>query len=470
MQFEKYAKSDNLNNYDVFPIVMNAGEETEIRIRPLGGRREFEPGRTYKLTICALDQGHPRDYPKTASFVESDIVCNEEGGFTVKHIFPTEQMYFLRFSSDGRTINQFPVYAVDGDLRNVYPFIGDLHMHTNCSDGRETPEVVCANYRRHGYDFFAITDHHRYYPSLRAIEFYKNTPVEFVVVPGEEVHLPDVHGRRNDVHIVNFGGEFSINALVEGTHTDEVGKDLSKRAIRDHDVPDVMTREEFADKMEALVAAADIPDHLDPVPPVVCKWIFDMIRYANGLGIFAHPTWISNVYQVPEALTDYLFETRPFDAFEVLGGENYYEQNGFQTARYYEECEKGHKVPIVGSTDSHGSYSSNRNAHICSTMVFAPECERTELISAIKNYRSVAIDTISEEFRIVGDRRLQKYACFLLKNFFPLHDELASEEGRLMKQYATGTPEEKEEALRVLSVISGRMRRQREKYFAFGKK
>lgn len=25
MQFEKYAKSDNLNNYDVFPIVMNAG-------------------------------------------------------------------------------------------------------------------------------------------------------------------------------------------------------------------------------------------------------------------------------------------------------------------------------------------------------------------------------------------------------------------------------------------------------------
>ena len=469
MQFEKYVKGDNLNNYDVFPLVMNAGEETQIHIRPLGGRREFEPGRIYTLTICALDTGFPRDYPVQASFEESDIVCNEEGGFTVKHTFPTEQMYFLRFSTEGRKINQFPVYAVDGDLRNMYPFTGDLHMHTNLSDGHEIPEVVAANYRRHGYDFFAITDHGRYYPSLRAIEYYKNTAMEFVIVPGEEVHLPDVHGRSNDVHIVNFGGEFSVNALVEGAHTEEAGRDLSKRAIRENDVPDIMTREEYADKMEALVAAANIPAHLDPVPPVVCKWIFDTIRSANGLGIFAHPNWISDVYQVPEALTDYMFETRPFDAFEVLGGESYYEHNGTQTARYYEECAKGHKVPIVGSTDSHCSYSSNRNAFICSTMVFAPVCERTEIISAIKNYRSVAIDTISEEFRIVGDRRLQKYACFLLKNFFPLHDELASEEGRLMKEYATGTPEEKQEALRVMAAISGRMRRQREKYFAFGK-
>jgi len=56
-----------------------------------------------------------------------------------------------------------------------------------------------------------------------------------------------------------------------------------------------MTREEYADKMEALVAAANIPAHLDPVPPVVCKWIFDTIRSANGLGIFAHPNWISDV-------------------------------------------------------------------------------------------------------------------------------------------------------------------------------
>ena len=45
-----------------------------------------------------------------------------------------------------------------------------------------------------------------------------------------------------------------------------------------------------------------------------------------------------------------------------------------------------------------------------------------------------------------------------------LHDELCFEEGRLMKQYVTGTEEEKEEAKAVLSVINGRVDRLRKKY------
>ena len=60
-----------------------------------------------------------------------------------------------------------------------------------------------------------------------------------------------------------------------------------------------------------------------------------------------------------------------------------------------------------------------------------------------------------------------RYACFLLKEYFPLHDELCIEEGRLMKQYATGTPDEKADALRVLEVLCGRVKKQREKYFCF---
>ena len=77
-----------------------------------------------------------------------------------------------------------------------------------------------------------ISDHERYYPSLRAIECYRDAPIEMTIVPGEEVHMPPVRGKRNAVHIVNFGGEFSVNALVEGTATNEAGSDLSVRAIR----------------------------------------------------------------------------------------------------------------------------------------------------------------------------------------------------------------------------------------------
>ena len=95
--------------------------------------------------------------------------------------------------------------------------------------------------------------------------------------------------------------------------------------------------------------------------------------------------------------------------------------------------------------------------------MFAPENKREPLISSIKDFYSVAVDTISDEFRIVGDLRLVKYAAFLFQEFFPLHDELCFEEGRLMKEYACGD----KSASAALEFINGRMKKQREKYFRF---
>lgn len=462
-----FKPDDNLLNYDVFPKVFVCGRETAFHIRPLGGRPQFAAGGEYNLVICALDGSNPRNFPLTGDYKTFRIAANEEGGFDFEHTFDREQEYFLRIEDlDGNRINQFPVYCVAEDLAGRYPFIGDLHMHTFRSDGRQHPNVVCANYRRHGYDFMAITDHRRYYPSLEAMAFYQDVPTEFNIVPGEEVHLPNVDDMRNDVHIVNFGGEYSINALIEGDATNERGKGAEYRSLNG-ECPPVMTKDEFDELMRGLMAQAKLPEGIDAYPAVCCKWIFDEIRKAKGLGIFAHPNWIANTFHVPEAFTEYLMDTQPFDAFEVLGGESYFEQNGFQTIKYYEDRAKGRRYPIVGSTDSHNSYESNRNALICSTIVFSPENERTALIDSIKSFYSVAVDTISQEFRLVGESRFVRYGCFLLKQFFPLHDELCAEEGRLMKQYACGTPEEKEEAMKVLSVIHGRVKRQREKYFAF---
>ncbi len=462
-----YKKEDILNNYDIFPKVLTAGKKTTINIIPLGGRREFVPGKEYTMEICALDLGVPRNFPATGDFRISKIVCNENGGFTVEHTFDSEQEYFIRFKGDdGKRIQQFSVYCVEKDLSGRYPFMGDLHMHTNFSDGRQLPEVVAANYRKYGYDFTVISDHNRYYPSLRAIDCYKDVPIEMNIVPGEEVHMPMIYGKKNDVHIVNFGGEYSVNALTDGPAKEEVGTDKSVRSLNG-ECPDFIPYDEWQAKMQELADNAKVPENVDALPYAVCCWIFDEIRKANGLGIFAHPNWRVEAYQVPEAFTDYMMETQPFDAFEVLGGERYYEHNGFQTIRYYEERAKGRRFPIVGSTDSHSSYESNDGAFICETIVFSPENERKALISSIKDFYSVAVDTISKEFRLVGESRFIRYGCFLLKNYFPIHDELCYEEGRLMKQYVTGTDEEKAEAAETIKFISGRMKKLREKYFDF---
>ena len=59
-------------------------------------------------------------------------------------------------------------------------------------------------------------------------------------------------------------------------------------------------------------------------------------------------------------------------------------------------------------------------------------------IDAVKEKYSVAVDTISKEYRLVGEYRLQKYASFLMERYFPIHDQQALMDGELMYQYAIG--------------------------------
>ncbi|MBQ6268200.1 MAG: hypothetical protein IJK64_10580 [Clostridia bacterium] len=456
--------TNELHDYDVFPKVFRVGKPVTVTVKPLGDHAAFKKPEQTVLYILGLEDGKARDYPARGNDKTCPFVMQPDGSLTFTYTFPKEQMYFLRFNDFElhRRIVQLPVYAVDDDLCDRWPLIGDLHMHTCRSDGHQCPAVVCADYRRHGYDFFAITDHNRYYPSLEAIEQFRDVPIEFTIVPGEEVHMPRVGDGVNDVHIVNFGGKYSVNALVEGVQTEEVGKDEKFRAYQGAPCPPVRTQEEFYQEICAFAETLEIPAGIEKYAYACCVWEFEQIRAAGGLGIFAHPYWISDVYQVPESFTDYMLQSHPFDAFEVLGGESYYEQNGFQTQKYYQMRARGYDFPIVGSTDSHSCFN-NENAYVASTMVFAKKNEREALISAVKEQYTVAIDGVSAEFRLVGDLRLSKYACFLLKEFFPLHDELCYEEGRAMKDYACGVEGGRE----TLEFLSGRMQKQREKYFSF---
>ncbi len=461
-----FERRHELWTFDIFPKVVSVGKEKTVHIRPFGDRLFFTVGNEYTAVLTWLNGGGEDHYPATG-YRRKIPVTATENGIDIKISLPFEGEYRIKFTNEKDKDLTFCVYAVGEDLVNVYPFIGDLHIHTNYSDGAQDPANVAASYRAHGYDFLSITDHGRYYPSLYAIERFKEIPTEFNLIAGEEVHLPPINGFRVDSHTINFGGEYSINSLVEGDAVEQVGKDKSVRATRD-DCPDVMTREQFEKKMTELSKQITVPDNVDSLVASTLKWIYDEIRKADGLAIFVHPTWITgNTFHDPDALNDWMVENKIFDAFEVLGGENYFEQNGYQTVRYYEDRARGHKYPVVGSTDSHNCTPENRNAYICSTIVFSPENERKALIDSIKAFRSVAVDTISKEFRLVGEMRYVRYGCFLLKNYFPIHDDACFEEGRMMKQAVYGTADERASAIAMLSLMNDRMKKMREKYFSF---
>lgn len=443
-----------LTNYDIFPKVFRCDTPVEVTIKPLGLHAAFEG--EYTIQVRAFNEGNSTRYPERNNLKEFIVSPCNDGCLRFTHTYKDEQEHYVDIVRDGKRVVRLSVYSLLDDLCGRYPFRGDLHMHTTRSDGNQAPAIVAANYRKYGYDFLAITDHDSYYPSLEAINAYKDVPIEYNLVTGEEVHL-----EGNDIHIVNFGGKYSVNALMPGDHHDDVGDGKDLRSI-DGSCPDVISVDEYKRQVYELIKTLDIPDGIEKFTYASCVWIFNHIKKADGLGIFAHPYWLQNVLHVPESLTEYMMATQPFDAFEVLGGENYFEQNGWQTIRYYEDRAKGRKYPIVGSTDSHSSVH-NRNALIASTIVFAHENTREGIVYSIKEFYSVAVDSISTELRVVGEMRFVRYATFLLREFFPLHDELCFEEGRLMKDYACGD----EDAAETLRFISGRMKKQREKYFKF---
>ena len=465
-QFE----NNNLYDYDIYPKVVTAGKPVEITIRPLGAREQFHPGYIYSADIKAITGGKPAYFPVASDFQSRQAVCGEDGCLRFTHTFTKEQQYFVDIAyvnHRGQNAQErFSVYCVEGDLVGKYPLIGDLHTHTTYSDGSQNVETVCANYRRYGYDYICITDHRRYYPSLAAIRYFKDLPTELNILPGEEVHLPKAFGLFIDPHIINVGSEYSVNAIIERDDVDNVPIDENNRSL--HGVcPPIMNQQQYEEVIQKTMDELDIPEGLDRVPAAAIKWAYDEIRRAGGLAIWPHPMWVHEVFHNPDILQDFMVDNHIFDAFEVLGGENYFEQNGFQTLRYYEDRARGNNYPVVGSTDSHNSNPYSRNALICSTIVFAEKNDCASIVDAVRNFRSVAVDTISQEFRLVGDMRLARYACFLLKNYFPIHDDACIEEGRLLKQYVTGSDEEKADALHTLQTTYGRIDKLRRKYFAF---
>lgn len=419
------------NNYRAMPGVVSCDKEHTITMKGIRGSLITLPNTEYTLEISATLLGYVRDYPESNNKRIIKVKSDSRGRLIFRTAFEGEQEHFIWVYLGKIYLGRASVFSVSGDLIGRYPFRGDLHLHTKRSDGCFTPAYVAACYRHFGYDFMAITDHGRYYPSLEAIDAYKKVKTELTLVQGEEVHMP-----FTDLHVVNFGGKYSVNGIWQGSgNFKEKGESKKFRSRGAMDPPRTLSTEEYEKEIAEIESTLTVPEGVYKRSYAVLLWICKHIKNGEGLSIFAHPCWTNHVYQVPELYRDYIMENHPFDAFEVLGGERNFEHNGFQTILYYGDREKGRRYPIVGSTDSHMSRRSNPKALICSTIVFAKENTRENIIDEIKSYHSVAVDTISKEFRLVGDIRLVRYASFLVKNFYPMQKKIAAREGSLMKTY-----------------------------------
>jgi hypothetical protein len=400
------------SNYEVAPCVVRSGRTADIVVRPLSAEAAFAPDRTYTVTYTPMeDQG-----AYSAFGARHEPAFRVEGGeLRVEMRFDGEQEHGL-FVEELRGSERVPlldarVYSVEADLYERRPLKGDLHIHSIRSDGREPPAQVAAACRGIGLDFMAVTDHRLYEPSLEAQAAFDGVPIDLAIFPGEEVHPPD-----NDIHIINFGGSRSVNAQFA-----EPG---------------------WREEVDALARGlSGLPPKLDPYLYASALWTFRAVHACGGLSIFCHPYWVSNRrYHIPGSLTDHVFAEQPYDAYEIIGGYHRWEaeSNALQVARYNEETQRGRRIPVVGVSDAHGCERGELFGWYY-TIVFAASSAFGDLIGAIKDLWSVAVEALPEApVHVYGPMRLVKYAHFLLREFYPGHDALCREEGEAMIAHLDG--------------------------------
>ncbi|WP_394347653.1 CehA/McbA family metallohydrolase [Rhodobacter capsulatus] len=111
---------------------------------------------------------------------------------------------------------------------------GNLHCHSDRSDGALSPKEVCRRYAAEGYDFLALTDHFvgRYgYPITDTAQFRTE---HFTTLPGAELHSGALeNGELWHILAVGLPADFapSHSPDFKPVAGQETGPDLAARAV-----------------------------------------------------------------------------------------------------------------------------------------------------------------------------------------------------------------------------------------------
>jgi hypothetical protein len=102
---------------------------------------------------------------------------------------------------------------------------GNLHTHSDRSDGALPPDEVCRRYQEAGYDFLAVTDHFRAEYGFPLTDTRRMRGSAFMTLLGAELHAPRT-GFSAEWHIIAVGLPLGFAP----PDAAESGPDLARRA------------------------------------------------------------------------------------------------------------------------------------------------------------------------------------------------------------------------------------------------
>lgn len=392
--------------HTVFPM----NKQCRLSLVPLWPSAALCPQDSYTLRVSAFSglrrysakkEGLVFDESRFAFFEQEHPLCACDGTLCLDIDFPQEDRWLCVLSRNGEEMERFEVYSLAEDLFSLIPCKGDNHMHTSYSDGSESPEYRVADYAKRGYDYVVVTDHGCYVGSLVAKKMVDGLCIPYLVIPGEEIHAPG-----NNVHIINMGGN---SGVTEWYTADPQGYETAVRARYN------AIEEPLSEKDKWAVASS--------------LEVFDRIHQRGGVAILCHPHWILNgTYQQSEDITNYLFDHRSFDVYEMIAGGAFEVGTQMQISYYHSQPE----MPVVGSSDTH-RINDETLIPINYTIAFAKSRSAQDICEAVRNGLCVA----GHDHKLYGDYRLMRYAYFLLDNYYQQHDAIMAQLGEQLLSFAS---------------------------------
>ena len=242
----------------------------------------------------------------------------------------------------------------------------DLHLHTNCSDGLDTPEEIVAVSVEAVYEAIAITDHDTVSGVKRALNTAVGT--ELIVIPGielstsinaKELHILgyyiDYQNREFIRRIAFFkekrreraeeitqclnrlGLDLKFETILRIAHGAPLGRPHIAEALLSEEL--VSTYEEAFNRYIGFNGPAYVPKYR--VHP---KEGIDLILSAGGIPVFAHPGVYGDDNIIPELIE-----------CGLEGIEAIHPLHTAATQRRYERlCDK-YGLVCTGGSDWHGT-------------------------------------------------------------------------------------------------------------------
>jgi histidinol phosphatase-like PHP family hydrolase len=346
------------------------------------------------------------------------------------HFKPNQRgEHILKVSYATSHIESFEFFCVDEILHGLKPLKGDLHMHTTFSDGNRSPLAMALASIEKGMDFLAITDHDNYAGYQNALQKVVQNELDIILIPGEEVSvgIGDTKLSKGNGHML------SLNAK-EGVH--EMRQD----------------REIYENELQKIASnLKDLDENIDPLHYARNIWAIRAIKNAGGVAVLCHPNWIyyDKKYHLHQPIFKQMLKEKLIDGIEVFGDvDGLDECNTLSQLELLNQC-KMDDFFLLGNSDSHDSDVGIGERF---SIIFASEHSNDGVVNSLKDKKCVAVQKrIEGNFGLLGTPEFAHYANFLLKNYFPQHDNYRN---RLAKLYSDSILNQEDLSSKITAQVS----------------